>query len=136
MLDNAFDRDETGTPRRGPEPANKPPAPDREVPLAPAVAAELVHGWLDGELPEPPVVNGRTARTVEFWRRMEQEVAVRRRVVTPPYVADRIMSSIAELPAPRSVPWWRREVQLSTVQAVLLAIGCIALGVILSGLLR
>jgi hypothetical protein len=67
---------------------------------------------------------------------MEQEVAVRRRVVTPPYVAERIMSSIADLPAPRAVPWWRREVQLSTGQVILYALACVVLGVVLSGLLR
>ncbi|NUQ13166.1 MAG: hypothetical protein HUU26_12705 [Gemmatimonadaceae bacterium] len=107
------------------------PLADREVPLAPVATFDHIHRWLDGEAPEPSGARGDTARSVEFWRRLEEETERRRRVVTPPYVASRIMAALPEPGSTTAVaPWWKKDVQLSPATIVALALGAFSLGVL------
>lgn len=107
------------------------PLADREVPLAPVATLDHVHRWLDGEVPEPTGLRSEQARSVEFWRRMEQEAERRRRVVTPPYVADRIMAALPEVSSSTVVAsWWKKDMHLSPVTVFALAAGAFALGLL------
>jgi hypothetical protein len=132
MLDERYEPDKRG---EGTRDANKPdggaPLSDREVPLAPVATFDHIHRWLDGEAPEPSGVRGDSARSVEFWRRLEEESERRRRVVTPPYVAARIMASLPDArSATMTVPWWKKDVHLSPGMAVVIAVTVFSLGLI------
>ncbi len=139
MLDDLYERDENGEPTRSrPERGADAfgPVADREVPLSPVAATDVVHRWLDGELPEPSSVRGDATRSVEFWRRIGEETDRRRQMMTPPHVAARIMAS---LPDPiRSIevmPWWKKPVHLSPTAALAAAAGLILLGMMAMRLL-
>ena len=107
------------------------PLADREVPLPPVATLDHVHRWLDGESPEPTGLRGDQARSFEFWRRMEEESDRRRRVVTPPYLADRIMAALPQTASATAVsPWWKKDVNLSPMAVVALAVGAFSLGLI------
>jgi hypothetical protein len=107
------------------------PLADREVPLPPVATLDHVHRWLDGEGPEPTGLRGDQARSLEFWRRMEEESQRRRRVVTPPYVADRIMAALPHSASATAIsPWWKKDVHLSPMAVVALALGAFSLGLI------
>ncbi|HSA57056.1 MAG TPA: hypothetical protein VLE53_15190, partial [Gemmatimonadaceae bacterium] len=132
-LDDDFERDRAGDlPNERSERPTDPQGPlaDREVPLAPIATADVIHRWLDGELPEPAGMHGDSARAVEFWRRIGDEAERRRRVVTPPHVAARIMASLpdAHVAAPRAMPWWKKDLRLSPLTALALLAGAFALG--------
>lgn len=106
---------------------------DREVPLAPVATSDVINKWLDGELPEPANLRGDAARSVEFWRRIGEETAVRRQMVTPAHVQAQIMSEIHRVaPARATESWLRREVTLSSPMLVGGALGLIALGAIIA----
>ena len=107
------------------------PLADREVPLPPVATLDHVHRWLDGEGPEPTGLRGEQARSIEFWRRMEEESDRRRRVVTPPYLADRIMAALPQTASATAVsPWWKKDMHLSPMAVMALAIGAFSLGLI------
>jgi hypothetical protein len=107
------------------------PLADREVPLPPVATLDHVHRWLDGEGPEPTGLRGDQARSFEFWRRMEDESDRRRRVVTPPYLADRIMAALPQTASATAIsPWWKKDVHLSPMAVVALAVGAFSLGLI------
>lgn len=134
-LDDNFERDRHGElpNERSERPADpQGPLADREVPLAPIATADVIHRWLDGDLPEPAGMHGDSARAVEFWRRIGEEAERRRQVVTPPHVAARIMASLPDMQvaAPRATPWWKKDLQLSPVTALALIGGAFALGVL------
>jgi hypothetical protein len=106
---------------------------DREVPLAPVATSDVINKWLDGELPEPANLRGDAARSVEFWRRIGEETAVRRQMVTPAHVQAQIMSEIHRVAPTRATEaWYRREVTVSTTMLVGGAAGLIALGAIIA----
>jgi hypothetical protein len=110
---------------------NNAPMADREVPLPPVTTLDHVHRWLDGEGPEPTGLRGEQARSLEFWRRMEEETDRRRRVVTPPYVADRIMAALPQTASATAIaPWWKKDMNLSPAAIVALAVGAFSLGLI------
>ena len=110
---------------------NNAPLADREVPLPPVATLDHVHRWLDGEGPEPTGLRGEQARSLEFWRRMEEESDRRRRVVTPPYVADRIMALLPQTASATAIaPWWKKDMNLSPAAVVALAVGACSLGLI------
>ena len=105
------------------------PLADREVPLPPVATLDHVHRWLDGEGPEPTGLRGDQARSLEFWRRMDEEAGRRRQVVTPPYLADRIMAAIPAAASSTAIaPWWKKDMHLSPVAVFALAVGAFALG--------
>jgi hypothetical protein len=107
------------------------PLADREVPLPPVATMDHIHRWLDGEAPEPTGLRADQARSLDFWRRLDEETERRRRVVTPPYVAARIMASLPETRAAMMVaPWWKKDVHLSPATIVALAIGAFSLGLL------
>jgi hypothetical protein len=89
------------------------PLADREVPLPPVTTLDHVHRWL------------------EFWRRMEEESDRRRRVVTPTYLADRIMAALPQTASATAIaPWWKKDMNLSPMAVVALAVGAFSLGLI------
>ena len=107
------------------------PLADREVPLPPVATLDHVHRWLDGEGPEPTGLRGEQARSLEFWHRMEEESDRRRRVVTPPYLADRIMAALPQAASATAIaPWWKKDMHLSPAAVVALAVGAFSLGLI------
>ena len=134
MLDDMYEpnrRDEAAR-EGGKQPAEGGgPLADREVPLPPVTTLDHIHRWLDGDAPEPTGVRGETARSVEFWRRLDEETERRRRVVTPPYVAARIMAALPEAGSTTAIAsWWKKDVQLSPATIVALAIGAFSLGLL------
>ena len=68
---------------------------------------------------------------MEFWRRMEEETERRRRVVTPPYVADRIMAALPQMGSATAMsPWWKKDLHLSPATVVALAVSAFSLGLL------
>lgn len=132
MLDELYEPNRRGDgAREGNKPSEGTPLSDREVPLPPVATMEPVHRWLDGEGPEPTGLHGETGRSVEFWRRLEEETEQRRRMVTPPYVAGRIMAALPNAgSATATAPWWKKDVNLSPGLVVVIAIGAFSLGLL------
>lgn len=98
------------------------PVVEREVPLgqqAERALASSVHAWLDGELPEAAVRKGDTARDVEFWRGLSDQMEVTRRMRTPSHIEAQIMAALPHhAPAAVITPWHRREFVITPVAAV------------------
>ena len=99
------------------------PMSDREVPLVPqssVVAPDAINRWLDGELPEPAGLRGDAARSVEFWRRLGEETDKRRRMMTPAHLPDKIMAALPPMSLPHNavMPWYRKDLRLTTATAV------------------
>lgn len=134
MLDDMYEpnRRDDAAREGGKQPAEgSAPLADREVPLAPVATLEHIHRWLDGDAPEPTNLRGDQARSVEFWRRLDEETERRRRVVTPPYVAARIMAALPEAGSTTAIaPWWKKDLHLSPATLVALALGAFSLGVL------
>ena len=107
------------------------PLADREVPLPPVATLDHIHRWLDGEAPEPTGLRADQAKSVEFWRKLDEETERRRRVVTPEYVTARIMASLPDKASTMMVaPWWKKDMNLSPAAVMALAVGAFALGVL------
>ena len=98
------------------------PVVEREVPLGQQTERSLatsVHAWLDGELPEAVVRKGETARDVEFWRNLSDQMETRRQMRTPSHIEAQIMSALPHhAPAAVITPWFRREFVITPVAAV------------------
>ena len=132
-LDDMYEPNRRGEVARegGKQSGENAPLADREVPLAPVVTMDQIHRWLDGEAPEPAGLRADQSRTVDFWRRMDEETERRRRVVTPEYVAARIMASLPDAASVTAVaPWYKKDVQLSPATVIALAVGAFALGLL------
>jgi len=132
-LDDMYEPNRRGEAARegGKQPEGGAPLADREVPLPPVATLDHIHRWLDGEAPEPTGVRGEQARAVEFWRRVDSDTERRRRVVTPPYLAARIMASLPEAASATAVaPWWKKDVHLSPSAVIALAVGAFSLGLL------
>jgi hypothetical protein len=134
MLDDMYEPNRRGeAAREGGKQSGEGSAPlaDREVPLPPVATLDHVHRWLDGEAPEPTGLRGEQARSVELWRRLDQESERRRRVMTPPYMADRIMAALPDVASSTVVAsWWKKDMHLSPVTVFALAVGAFALGLL------
>jgi hypothetical protein len=139
MLDNL----NPGSPRDGRD-GNKDAAPksqrdhevrpvvEREVPLgqqADRVLAASVHAWLDGELPEAAVRKGNTARDVEFWHNVNDQMERARRMRTPEHVEAQIMAALPHHAPALITPWWRREFVITPLAAVSAAAALITIAV-------
>jgi hypothetical protein len=97
---------------------------EREVPLGQQterVLSPTVHSWLDGELPEAAVRKGDTARDVEFWRTISDQMDRARRVRTPEHVEAQIMAALPHHAPALITPWWQREFVITPYAAVLAA---------------
>ena len=93
---------------------------DCEVPLGPPsrTIPQAVHAWLDGITPERDARRGEWTKDVEFWKRMDDDLARRRRMRTPAHLSERIMNAIP-LHAPQLItPWWRREFVVTPSSAI------------------
>lgn len=65
---------------------------DREVPVEAAHAPAIIHAWLDGEPVNEAALQA--AGGYEFWRRVQDETARRRRMRTPTPISGAIMEAI------------------------------------------
>jgi hypothetical protein len=94
---------------------------EREVPLGQhedRALAATVHAWLDGELPEAAVRSGDTARDVEFWRGVSDQVERRRHLRTPEHVEAQIMAALPHHAPQVITPWYHREFVITPFAAV------------------
>jgi hypothetical protein len=108
------------------------PIVEREVPFGQKpehVLSSSVHAWLDGELPEAAVRKGDTARDVEFWRGVNDQMDRARRMRTPQHVEAQIMSALPHHAPAVITPWWRREFVITPMAAVSLAAALVTLAV-------
>ena len=104
------------------------PVADREVPLGPpsTTISGAVHAWLDGETPERDARHGEWSRDVDFWKKMDADLARRRRMRTPAHLQAQIMAAIP-LHAPQIItPWWRREFVVTPTSAIVAVITLMA----------
>lgn len=108
------------------------PVVEREIPLgqhADRALASAVHAWLDGELPEAVVRKGETARDVEFWRGVTDQMERRRHFRTPEHVEAQIMAALPNHVPQLITPWWRREFVITPMAAVGVATALVSLAV-------
>ena len=99
------------------------PLSDREVPLGPpsVTIADAVHAWLDGEVPESTVRRGEWSRDVEFWKKLDADLAEWRQMRTPAHLQAQIMNALP-MHAPQLItPWWRREFVVTPSSALFAA---------------
>jgi hypothetical protein len=100
-------------------PADRPLA-DREVPLGPPSSsiADAVHAWLDGDSTESQARRAGSGGDVDFWKRLDEDLAARRRLRTPAHLHAQIMNALP-MHAPTIItPWWRREFVVTPTSAV------------------
>lgn len=101
---------------------------EREMPFEQSerVLAASVHAWLDGELPEAAVRKGDTARDVEFWRTLNDQMDRARHMRTPEHVEANIMAALPHH-APQVISaWYEREFVITPFTAVAVAAGLVA----------
>lgn len=96
------------------------PLTDREVPLGPpsSTIPQAVHAWLDGSTPERDARRGDWSRDVDFWKRLDDDLAARRRLRTPDGLQMRIMNAIPQHAPQLITPWWRREFVITPTSAI------------------
>jgi hypothetical protein len=141
MLDNL----NPGAPRDGREGKNVSPRPERDHEVRPVVEREVplgqqtdrplassVHAWLDGELPEAAVRKGTTARDVEFWRNLGDEMDRRRHMRTPAHIEAQIMAALPHHAPQLITPWYQREFVITPFTAVVAAAAIMATTVALT----
>jgi hypothetical protein len=99
------------------------PLADREVPLGPPSTsiADAVHAWLDGEVPESHARRGESSRDVDFWKRLDEDLAARRRLRTPAHLQAQIMNALPMHAPTLITPWWRREFVVTPTNALIAA---------------
>jgi hypothetical protein len=114
-LGNGQKRERGGQPER--------PLADREVPLGPprASLAEAVHAWLDGEATESQARRSEGSRDVDFWKRLDEDLAARRRLKTPAHLQAQIMNALPMHAPTLITPWWRREFVVTPTSAIVVA---------------
>jgi hypothetical protein len=103
------------------------PLADREVPLdrngptRSTAIADAVHAWLDGEATESEARRAESNREVDFWKRLDEDLAARRRLRTPAHLQAQIMNALP-MHAPTVItPWWKREFVVTPTSAVVAA---------------
>ena len=101
---------------------------EREMPgqQSERVLAASVHAWLDGELPEAAVRKGDTARDVEFWRTLNDQMDRARHMRTPEHVEANIMAALPHHAPQVITPWFEREFVITPFTAVAVAAGLVA----------
>ena len=97
------------------------PVVEREVPLGQhedRALAPALHAWLDGELPEAAVRKGDTARDVEFWHKVSDQMDRARRMRTPDHVEAQIMAALPHHAPALITPWYQREFVITPFAAL------------------
>jgi hypothetical protein len=105
------------------------PVADREVPLSTPSTnriSQQVHAWLDGQTPERNARVGEWSRDVDFWKKLDDELASRRRMRTPIGLQARIMEAIPQHPPVLITPWWKREFVVTPSSAIIAAAAIMA----------
>jgi hypothetical protein len=83
-------------PRDGLETPRTPKAEPTDHELAPTGRiSDAVHAWLDGE-PVAEAALSAAPREVAFWKKVEGETSVRRRMVTPAHVPAQILAKLPD----------------------------------------
>jgi hypothetical protein len=101
---------------------------DREVPIELARTPDRIHAWLDGELSESEVRGTESIRHLEFWKRLDRDLEMRRQAQAPADLTARIMEALPAT-APHAVaPWWNRPVEMNPVAVAAAAAGLLSLG--------
>jgi hypothetical protein len=118
-LDEGRKRERTGRPER--------PLVDREVPLGPPsrAIAEAVHAWLDGNTPERDARRAEWSRDVDLWKRIDSDLARRRRMRTPAHLQARIMNAIPQHAPQVITPWWKREFVVTPTSAIVAVVALV-----------
>jgi hypothetical protein len=113
-LGEGHKRERAGHPER--------PLADREVPLGPPSTsiADAVHAWLDGDAPESQARRA-DSRDVDFWKKLDEDLAARRRLRTPAHLQAQIMNALPMHAPTLITPWWRREFVVTPTNAVIAA---------------
>lgn len=115
--------------RKRERPSRERPVFDREVPLPTPSSNTLstaVHAWLDGMTPERDARVGEWSRDVDFWKRLDDDLASRRRMRTPIGLQARIMEAIPQHPPVLITPWWKREFVVTPSSAFVVAAALMA----------
>ncbi len=104
------------------------PLADREVPLGPpsTTIPDAVHAWLDGTTPERDARRGEWSRDVDFWKRLDDDLAKRRHMRTPAHLSAQIMAAIPQHAPQVITPWWRREFVVTPSSAIVTAAALMA----------
>jgi len=96
---------------------------DREVPIGGTDStrtSDLVHAWLDGEVPETAVSGADATRQIEFWKRVDRDLEQRRYLTTPA----------------TATPWWSRPIAMSPIAVAAAATSLLALGAAIGATIR
>jgi hypothetical protein len=101
---------------------------DREVPIELSRTPDLVHAWLDGEIPESAVRGAEAVQHVEFWKQLDRELEVRREARAPADLVARIMTALPATAPQAAESWWNRPVSMNPVAVAAAAAGLLALG--------
>jgi hypothetical protein len=91
--------------------------------------APEIHAWLDGR-GAAPARRGDAAEDVDFWRRLEGDIARRRQVRTPVHVQAAVMAAVTGS-SRALVPWHRRTLRVSRGLVALGGAALLALGLAL-----
>jgi hypothetical protein len=133
MMDN-LDPNEPRTPKTRETPVERPLA-DREVPLTGRPGAATLNAWLDGEMPESAARHGEMARDVDFWKRMDRELSVRRAATTPSHIFGQIMAALPSTAPAAASKWYQKPMAVNPLVAAAAAAGTLALGIALGAAL-
>jgi hypothetical protein len=111
---------------------------DREVPIGggDAGTSDLVHAWLDGELPETAVAGPDAARQIEFWKRVDRDLEQRRYLQTPADLTQKIMDALPATTPATATPWWSRPIAMSPIAVAAAATSLLALGAAIGASIR
>jgi hypothetical protein len=109
---------------------------DREVPIELTRTPDLVHAWLDGEIPESSVRGAEAVRHVEFWKRVDHDLEVTRQMHAPADLTERIMAALPETTPSLASPWWHRPIEMNPLAVAAAAAGLLALGTALGASLK
>jgi hypothetical protein len=135
--DRSNARQTPGRVQRGRQELPSSPLSDREVPIGVARTSDLVNAWLDGDIPESQVMGTESARTVDFWKRLDRDLEVRRLMTTPSHVQQKIMDALPETaPSAAVSPWWERTLSVSPIAVAAAAAGLLALGAVVGASVR
>jgi hypothetical protein len=109
---------------------------DREVPIELTRTPDLVHAWLDGEIPESSVHGAEAVRHLEFWKRVDRDLEVKRQMHAPVDLTDRIMEALPQSVPSLVSPWWHHPIEMNPLAVAAAAAGLLALGAAIGVSLR